>query len=417
MQTVDALSPAQLQAWADTGFLILAGFYSEQQIADLDAVTDWVWREKPRSVVVDSTEDSVRFRLCEVESGRAGNRLKLNDLYLLSDTVRRTALDERMTPILAQLLNDDPVLINTLTIDLGTTQGSHVDALFMTPPTDDALVATWIAIEDVALDAGPLFYYPGSHLLPPFRFSTGLQRCVDAEFPNWSEAASRGISERGLDREIFLAKKGDVLIWHSRLLHGGSPIINPELTRKSLVNHFFTKHDCINLDMAIRKVGERGYWLNRPPQPAAEVGTSIDVRTTVHAKGAFRRQSRRLGANLDYVVMLPSGLHVAGGGEVRLGAGESALLRGWALDLEQRRPVRDLLAVLADGTAISGRYGLGRHDVVKVLGDGLASGCGFLIDVPASVLQPGPNRVELCAVADDEGALQPTNVSLVIEAT
>jgi hypothetical protein len=45
-------------------------------------------------------------------------------------------------------------------------------------------------------------------------------------------------AERGLKTERFMAKKGDVLIWHADLMHGGAKIEDPERTRKSLVAHF-----------------------------------------------------------------------------------------------------------------------------------------------------------------------------------
>ncbi|HVS44039.1 MAG TPA: hypothetical protein VMU20_17460 [Candidatus Dormibacteraeota bacterium] len=36
----------------------------------------------------------------------------------------------------------------------------------------------------------------------------------------------------------FLARKGDVFIWSADLAHGGSPIEDRSLTRRSLVGHF-----------------------------------------------------------------------------------------------------------------------------------------------------------------------------------
>ena len=51
-----------------------------------------------------------------------------------------------------------------------------------------------------------------------------------------------GLVERakaaGLTRESFLPRKGDVLFWSADLVHGGSAITAPELTRKSLVGHY-----------------------------------------------------------------------------------------------------------------------------------------------------------------------------------
>jgi len=39
---------------------------------------------------------------------------------------------------------------------------------------------------------------------------------------------------------FYDAKKGDVFLWHGMLVHGGSPVKNPALTRKSMVIHYLT---------------------------------------------------------------------------------------------------------------------------------------------------------------------------------
>jgi len=36
----------------------------------------------------------------------------------------------------------------------------------------------------------------------------------------------------------FRAKKGDVLLWHAGLAHGGAPISEPTASRLSLVGHY-----------------------------------------------------------------------------------------------------------------------------------------------------------------------------------
>ena len=44
-------------------------------------------------------------------------------------------------------------------------------------------------------------------------------------------------------RRTFLAKEGDVLIWHADLAHGGSRIRRRGTTRQSLVTHYTPAHD------------------------------------------------------------------------------------------------------------------------------------------------------------------------------
>ena len=49
-------------------------------------------------------------------------------------------------------------------------------------------------------------------------------------------------SESELKKATFTAKKGDILVWHANLLHGGEPLINKSSPRKSAVFHYCVKH-------------------------------------------------------------------------------------------------------------------------------------------------------------------------------
>lgn len=49
------------------------------------------------------------------------------------------------------------------------------------------------------------------------------------------------IADYGLQPHYFHATKGDALIWHANLIHGGSMRRNMQLSRKALVCHFFVK--------------------------------------------------------------------------------------------------------------------------------------------------------------------------------
>ena len=45
----------------------------------------------------------------------------------------------------------------------------------------------------------------------------------------------------GLAKLPFAARKGDVLVWHADLAHGGNPV-SADVTRKSIVTHYCPKH-------------------------------------------------------------------------------------------------------------------------------------------------------------------------------
>ena len=154
------------------------------------------------------------------------------------------------------------------------------------------LAASWIALEDGSPDSGPLRYYAGSHKIPPFLFSTGAITAVDAEMPRYYEYMQRELERRGIKAETFVPKIGDVFIWHSQLYHGGEPIKNPALTRRSLVTHYWRAQD---VPRRHGSVGPHRYYFRRPPQRVdAPVETITDIGCFL--RDPFKlRQTYRLG--------------------------------------------------------------------------------------------------------------------------
>jgi ectoine hydroxylase-related dioxygenase (phytanoyl-CoA dioxygenase family) len=109
------------------------------------------------------------------------------------------------------------------------------------------LIAIWIALEDVGPDQGPLHYYPGSHRLPYYRnedYGNGgtAWRLGNKGYAAYEAFIAERISEAGFPKETFLAKKGDVLIWHANLFHGGNAHLDFSQTRKSMVMHYFARN-------------------------------------------------------------------------------------------------------------------------------------------------------------------------------
>lgn len=157
---------------------------------------------------------------------------------------------------------EDPVLFGSLNFDKGTQQNAHIDAIFFWPEPSYSMAGVWVALEDVSPEAGPLFYLSGSHQWPFFNSdavvasSPELAQRRDAARCGELSAEEKGrlVSELGvawsqeLDRlQDQLAgepvrpalKAGDAVIWHSLLAHGGSPRLDPSLSRRSVVFHYF----------------------------------------------------------------------------------------------------------------------------------------------------------------------------------
>lgn len=282
------LTADQKQFFEDHGYLILEGFYEPSRIQRLKAHIDELWtsRRDIREVVIDCFEDYFahgpveRTYFHEVGDHVREVPYKLNDLHLVDEMIREFAVGERLASVVTDLLSSNPVVCNTLLFERGSQQNGHFDTFYMPSKTPNMMCASWIAIDPVTDMNGPLFYYPKSHLIEPFRFSHGGLNALDAELPAAEAHIKRIIEDYRLEETRFYPQPGDVLIWHAQLLHGGCPIMLLEPTRASLVTHYWTVHDYP--DPADRIVlGEGRYLLDKPHQNAVSRTTRAEVEVFV----------------------------------------------------------------------------------------------------------------------------------------
>jgi ectoine hydroxylase-related dioxygenase (phytanoyl-CoA dioxygenase family) len=128
----------------------------------------------------------------------------------------------------------------------GREQLAHSDTIHMTTYPLGYMAAAWIALEDIHPDSGPLVYYPGSHRLP-YLMSEGLEArsgplfIAEGKDQEYTRRLAAAVKDAGIEPVEFLADKGDVLVWHANLVHGGHSIERPGATRRSLVAHYFAR--------------------------------------------------------------------------------------------------------------------------------------------------------------------------------
>ena len=179
--------------------------------------------------------------------------------------VRAAASNPQLMALVDTLLGVDPILFQTLLFPKGRGQLEHSDTIHMTTYPHGYMCAAWIALEDIDPDAGPLCYYPGSHRLPriygsdvdlsPERFADELYGAVAERY---EPAVQQLLVRSGIEKQVFLPRKGDVLIWHDNLIHGGTPRTDVRPSRKSLVCHYFGRGALCYHDLS-GKIADRVY--------------------------------------------------------------------------------------------------------------------------------------------------------------
>jgi ectoine hydroxylase-related dioxygenase (phytanoyl-CoA dioxygenase family) len=226
----------------------LEKFFSDDEVAQINAAMDDVWADQSlyNPLTISAFTGTDRYTETYLRCVAADARepaYKLNHLYLYRPDVLRLLSSPAFTEALCGLLGGSALLFNGLNMERGTEQRFHFDTFYMPPAVPNKMVASWIALEDVHPDSGPLQYYPGSHLIEPYRFSNGKIWAIAEEMPRFDEYIQREIAERGLKAQQICPQKGDVFIWHAQLYHGGSPIKDRTRTRRSMVNHFWRAED------------------------------------------------------------------------------------------------------------------------------------------------------------------------------
>jgi phytanoyl-CoA hydroxylase len=169
--------------------------------------------------------------------------LRIMDLHNLSMAGKKMSLHRVVTDFLGHIFRDTVVAMQSLTFVHSTEQHSHQDFPYVVSGIPSHLAASWIALEDVHPDSGPLFYMPGSHMVNKFDWGNGLFLTPDSSLNelDFAKYLEQKCLDAGFEREIFCPKKGDILFWHAGLVHGGSQAVKPEMTRKSYVTHYSTK--------------------------------------------------------------------------------------------------------------------------------------------------------------------------------
>lgn len=216
------------------------------------------------------------------DSDKTCNERRIQDAWQFDDDVRAIAANQAIIDLLGKLYGRSAFPFQTLNFPVGTQQDAHSDSVHFSSLPERFMCGVWLAMEDVGPEAGPLFYYPGSHSWPIMTngligrrgYGSDLASAQDPYGPAWQALCD----VHGAREEVFLARKGQALIWCANLLHGGSRQNDPTLTRWSQVTHYYFD-DCI-------------YYT---PAFSDEAVGRLDLRALTAISDARRRSSVYLG--------------------------------------------------------------------------------------------------------------------------
>lgn len=171
--------------------------------------------------------------------------------------------------LLESLISEPAGLHLNLTGWQSTERNWHQDSYLNPVHVGDYYAAVWIALDTIHPDSGPFQYVPGSHRWPQVTHGKILAALKpeerDHRWPKFSERILTPILEeeivkRGNNVVTHLPNRGDVLIWHGRLMHRGSRANVPGMERRSLIAHYSGIHHRHDMPAAQRRAGGGWYF-------------------------------------------------------------------------------------------------------------------------------------------------------------
>ena len=174
---------------------------------------------------------------------QAGSSERIHDAHHLPSG-RRIWLYPPVLSFLREWFRDEPCACQSLLYINGSEQSPHQDTIHLTPYPAGFMCGVWVALEDIRSGSGELVVYPGSHRAPRLYAATlGLEKVSDdySSYAKFDAEIARIIEREGFERLVYSPKAGQILVWHENLIHGGSRRLDPALTRRSIVSHYFAR--------------------------------------------------------------------------------------------------------------------------------------------------------------------------------
>jgi ectoine hydroxylase-related dioxygenase (phytanoyl-CoA dioxygenase family) len=176
-----------------------------------------------------------------------GQLYRVVNMHLAIDALADVFAENSALATCDRFFGEPATLYTSLYYERGSEQALHRDTPYFCTRPADRYLGMWLALDDVDADNGPLRVVPRSHLLPAIDVAAlarelfpdpgSIPPISDLGWNAYQAAVQRQCDERGMLAQEIHVKRGDMIIWHPSMFHGGSPHQVRQRSRRSLVMH------------------------------------------------------------------------------------------------------------------------------------------------------------------------------------
>jgi phytanoyl-CoA hydroxylase len=138
--------------------------------------------------------------------------------------------------VLKMLMQGEAIVAQTMYFEGNPATWPHQDKDYLDALQPGAMVAAWVALEDIQPGAGRFYVYPKSHKIDIEKLGRNLNIMLDKDA--YIKLVIETISKYKLQCVAPALKKGDVLFWHGKTIHGSLATAQPQFSRSSFTAHY-----------------------------------------------------------------------------------------------------------------------------------------------------------------------------------
>jgi phytanoyl-CoA hydroxylase len=138
--------------------------------------------------------------------------------------------------IVRALLGEPGKLVQSMYFQGNPSTWAHQDTYYLDAEEIGRMTAAWFAMEDIAPGAGRFFVYPRSHLIDMAK--NGGDFDIAFNHARYKKLAVEIIRKHGLECRAPALRRGDVLLWSSKTMHGSLETAQPQFSRSSFTAHY-----------------------------------------------------------------------------------------------------------------------------------------------------------------------------------
>ena len=169
---------------------------------------------------------------------------RVQDGWRFSQSVKELAMLPQIRKAVEIAVQGKAFPFQTLNFCRGSQQPLHSDNYHFASRHKNGMCGVWVALEDINASNGPLKVVSGSHKEPclfpeDIGVEPGTKEQPYKNYKYYEEFIESRFNGSKWQIEELCLKKGQAVIWHSNLVHGGAPILDKAASRLSQVTHYF----------------------------------------------------------------------------------------------------------------------------------------------------------------------------------